>query len=133
MSERKYRIDHPEILPTSPAEQDAYRRLYKLSELAAFSADGILPIMTEHTGIADRLLRVVNSMRHPTPRRISDLRHAIVMLGANGMREFSEPVVQSIDARNDHSTQATSPAEDATASFGRTANDGRPRDDISAS
>ena len=99
MRDSQLRFDPPIIAPRSPAEGQAYRQLYRLSTPATFVADDVLQVAEKHSAIADRLLRVANSMRRGTPRQISSVRHAIVILGARGLREFSEPVVDSMEAR----------------------------------
>ena len=95
---RRIRIDQStKIAPTTKLERAVYRRLYVLSSPAVFTIDLVLPVIASNQEISKRLLSFVNSSGRVSRRRVTDLRHAIILLGANGIREFTNPVIEAMD------------------------------------
>ena len=100
MENQKHRIDRSsKIAPTSKLERVAYRRLFNMSSPADFSVDLAVPVIKANPAITQRLFNFVNSTNRISHRKIVDIRHAVTILGANGIREFSEAVIQSMDAK----------------------------------
>jgi c-di-GMP-related signal transduction protein len=119
LSRPRYRLDAPHIAPTTPEERDVYRRLYELGSNGEFHIEDIAELVADHPPISKRLIRATNSMRFGLRRRISRLRHAIVMLGARGIREFSEPVVVAIDASEERTRSKQNRVPAPKADFSR--------------
>jgi hypothetical protein len=59
-----------------------------------YDPDEAHQIVAAHPTIAGRLLRVTNSLHHALDRRISSTRHALLLLGARGVRQFCDPVIR---------------------------------------
>ncbi|MEM7316805.1 MAG: HDOD domain-containing protein [Planctomycetota bacterium] len=95
----RYRLDPPHIAPTTDEERYVYRRLFEMGSTGEFHIEDVAELVENHPPISKRLIRATNSMRYGLRRRISRLKHAIVMLGARGIREFSEPVVHLMDQK----------------------------------
>ena len=116
MEHRQHRFDQPtKIAPTSQLERAAYRRLFALSSSVEFSVDLALPVIVDNPVIVARLLKFVNSTSRISQRRVTDTRHAITILGARGIREFSQPIVVSLDAGRHNSPPVQKTTSDSLA------------------
>jgi hypothetical protein len=93
--EPRWRIDEPARLkPNLLGTFAAYLELYELASPDRFEPATILSWLDSQPRIRARLMRVVNSSERGLRRKIVNLRHAILILGASGLRDFCSPYLQ---------------------------------------
>ncbi len=73
------------------SEGAAYWRIWRMTQSPDYDPDEVVPLIMQHQRIAERMLRVANSLTTNIKREITSVRHAVLMIGSRGVNEFSRP------------------------------------------